>query len=193
MVVPRKQRWFYEGNPSLRGQLWYTERKLLYTTVRRCRPLSCFEIGTWKGGGSTLFIAQALCDNGAGELHTIETDMELHREAVQNFERYLHWLKPYVVLHHGEYQKVYPPILERTGKIDFLFLDGAEDAGETLRQYRFFLPYVKRGSLLMAHDWFTAKCALIKKEILESREWEILSILRPPKSLGLLLAVRRGS
>jgi predicted O-methyltransferase YrrM len=189
-VVPKRLRWYYEGHPAMRGQLWFAERKLLYCTIRKWRPGVCFEIGTWKGGGSTLFIAQGLRDNGFGKLHTIETNDEFYEESRANYERLLPHLFAHVVFHRGDYRDVYSGILREIGSLDFLFLDGAEDAEETLQQYQFFQPFMKAGSVLMAHDWFTAKCALLRPKVEQPGHWNIVSVLTPPRSVGLVLAVR---
>lgn len=80
-ILPNSIRFFYEGNSNIKGQLWYQERKLLYNTVRKYKPIHCYEIGTWKGGGATYFIAQALHDNGKGILNTIEINKDFYNEA----------------------------------------------------------------------------------------------------------------
>jgi len=190
--IPKRLRWYYEGHPAMRGQLWFSERRLMYRTIRDRRPEACYEIGTWKGGGSTLFIAQALRDNRLGRLHTIETNQEFFEESRGNYERLVPELFPYVAFHLGDYREVYAKLLRETGPVDFLFLDGAEDAEETVQQYHFFRPYLKAGCLLMAHDWFTTKCALLRGEIEKDGRWEVLSLLSPPRSVGLLLARRRS-
>src|SRR5947207_2106454 len=64
--VPSRRRWLFEGHAAIPGQLWSADRELLYQTVRWAKPLRSFEVGTWRGGGSTLFIAQALYANGMG-------------------------------------------------------------------------------------------------------------------------------
>ena len=189
-LIPRRMRWFYEGHPSLRGQLWYAERKLLYETVRAHRPELCFEIGTWRGGGSTLFISQALYENGSGTLHTVEINKEFYDDAVANYRAFLPHLVPHVAFHFGDYKTIYKPILDDRRSLDFLILDGAEDAQQTLDQYNFFLPYIKRGTLLAVHDWFTEKTRLLKPILENHHEWEIRNLLVPPASVGLVLAVR---
>lgn len=189
-LVPPKLRWFYEGHPRLRGQLWYAERKLLYETVREYRPELCFEIGTWRGGGSTLFIGQALQENGIGVLHTVEISKEFYDDAVANYQAYLPHLMPHIAFHLGDYKLIYKEILEQKKKIDFLILDGAEDGQETLDQYNFFLPYMKQGAILVVHDWFTEKTRLVKPTLENANEWRILRMLEPPASVGLVLAVR---
>lgn len=190
-LVPSRVRFFYEGHPRLRGQLWYAERKLLYETVREYRPELCFEIGTWRGGGSTLFISQALHDNGGGVLHTVEISKEFHDEAVANYRTYLPHLLPHVAFHLGDYATSYRQILEEKKGLDFLILDGAEDGQETLDQYNFFLPYITSGTVFMVHDWFTEKTRLLRPLLENAREWNIMKLLVPPVSVGLVLAQRK--
>ncbi len=190
-LVPPKARWYYEGHPALRGQLWYAERRLLYRTIRQYRPATCFEIGTWRGGGSTLFISQALHDNGAGLLHTIEIDRTFYEEARENYRRYLPHLQNHVAFHVGDFREVYGDILRNSGGVSFLLLDGAEQAEETVRQYDFFRPHLTSGSILMAHDWFTEKARLLRPLIEQSKEWDVRAVLGPPASVGFAVAERR--
>lgn len=185
--VPSRLRWYYEGHPKLRGQLWVAERRLLYGTVRKYRPEICFEIGTWRGGGSTLFLAQALHDNGEGMLHTIEVNREISQEAIDNYSAYLPELVPFVKFHLGDYRVIYGNILRTCGPVGFLFLDGAEDADETLHQFELFAPHLGAGSIVMAHDWFTEKARLVRSLLEDRPEWEVKSILSPPASVGLAL------
>jgi predicted O-methyltransferase YrrM len=189
--IPGRMRWFYEGHPKLRGQLWYAERKLLYETIRANRPIHCFEIGTWRGGGSTLFISQALSENGTGKLHTIEIDREFYENAVSNYKSHLPSLLNYVEFHFGDFKTVYSDLFEKLVKVDFLILDGAEDGQQTLDQYSFFLPYLRPGTILMVHDWFTEKTQLLKPILENSKDWEIRKVLTPPLSVGFMLAVRK--
>ena len=100
-------------------------------------------------------------------------------------------LLPYVEFFLGDFRKVYPEVLRAIGRVDLLFLDGPEDAEETLDQFRFFLPYMQRGSLLIAHDWFSEKCRLLKPLIEASTDWELKQVLLPPKSLGCALAIKK--
>ena len=192
LFVPRRTRWFVEGHPKLDGQLWLADRRLLYETVRALRPATCFEIGTWKGGGSTLFIAQGLHDNGRGTLHTIEVDRVMAAEARRNYETHLPHLIPHVTFHVGDYRQEYAASVAAAGRVDLIFLDGAEDAGQTLAQFEFFLPHMRSGSALLAHDWLTDKAHLLKERLEGSSEWRIETVLLPPRSVGCALAVRQG-
>jgi len=189
--VPGKTRWFFEGHPALHGQLWFEDRRLLYNTVLKARPSHCFEIGTWKGGGSTLFIGNALHRLGSGILHTIEINNEFYEEAVNKYKVNLPHLKPYVVFHLGDYREKYSKILKSGIPVDFAILDGAEDPKQTLEQYQFFRPFFKSGAILMLHDWFTEKTALVRPILERSAEWEIITVLAPPKSVGFVVAARK--
>jgi predicted O-methyltransferase YrrM len=190
LFVPRRTRWFFEGHPKLDGQLWRAERRLLYDTVRDVEPGNCFEIGTWKGGGSTLFIAQALHDNGSGVLHTIETDARIAAQANQAYEKHLPRLLRHVQFHAGDYRSEYAAIIASAGSVDFLFLDGAEDSSQTLAQYEFFLPHLRAGSVVAVHDWFTEKARLVKTVLEDPREWRTIEVLSPPESVGCAVKIR---
>ncbi len=150
--VPSRIRWFLEGHPKLREQLWFEDRKLIYNTVQTHKAQYCFEIGTWEGGGSTLFIGQALYQNGQGILHTVEINRGFYDEVRNNYQIYLQHVTPYVEFHLGDYKKIYSQLLSSTGRADLLFFDGPEDGQETLNQYKLFAPYMKIGSILLVHD-----------------------------------------
>lgn len=189
--VPSKTRWFFEGHPELRGQFWFKERKLIYNTVKTYKPMHCFEIGTWKGGGSTLFAAQALYENRKGKLYTIEVNKAFYDEAINNYQTYLGYLLPHVEFYLGDYREIFNEILHSIGRVDMLFLDGPENAQETLNQYELFLPYMKKGCVLLVHDWFTEKSRLVKPLIQNANDWEIRKVLMPPHSPGFALAIRK--
>ena len=191
LFMPSKFRWFFEGHPQLEGQLWFKERKLIFDTIRKYKPSHCFEIGTWKGGGSSLFITQALYENKQGKLYTIEINKDFYEEARQNYQVYLEHLLSYIEFYLGDYNKIFSEVLCTIEKIDFLFLDGPEHAQQTLNQYEFFLPYIKKGSLLMVHDWFADKSRLVKPLIQNIDDWEINAVLKPPQSPGFAFAIRK--
>jgi predicted O-methyltransferase YrrM len=190
-LVPRVWRWYFEGHPDIRGQLWAAERRLLYETIRTFRPLHCFEIGTWRGGGSTLFAAQGLYENGRGILHTIESDKDPFLEAKAKYDLHLRHLLPHIEFYLGDYREAFPKVLSSVGTVDCLILDGAEDAQESREQYQFFFPHMNRGSCLLVHDWFTEKARLVRAIVQTTGEWEVRKVMGPPLSVGLGLAIRR--
>lgn len=190
--VPSRARFFFEGRMEIPGQMWYSERKLLYETIRNRKPQSCFEIGTWRGGGSTLFITQALYGNKRGILHMVEADPALQHAAKSAYGKYLPQLLPFVEFHLGDYRREFVSHLGKIGRVDFLFLDGAEDGNQTLAQYKFFDPWLKPGSLLLVHDWLTEKTRLLRPEIEHSGKWVQQRILLSPVSVGMVLLERRA-
>src|ERR1035438_5208884 len=131
-LLPRRLRWFYEGNPHVSGQLWRKEREFIWQTIRNRKPAVCFEIGTWEGGGSTLYIADALRVNGAGILHTVEIDKEMYSRTQHAYANHLPDLTQFVKFYTGDYSQVFRSVLEAVGRVDLLMLDGAED-GHTRR------------------------------------------------------------
>lgn len=189
--VPGRPRFFFEGRIEIPGQMWYAERKLLYETIRKGKPQSCFEISTWRGGGSTLFLTQALYENKKGVLHTVEADPALQHAAKSSYEKYLPKLLPFVEFHLGDYRQEFASHLGEIERVDFLFLDGAEDGDQTLAQYKFFEPWLKPGSLLLVHDWLTEKTRLLRPEIERSGKWVQQKILLLPVSVGMVLLERR--
>lgn len=188
--IPRNIRLFYEGCPEVPGQMWYAERKALYETIRRYKPKVVCESGTWLGGGSTYFIAQALYDNGGGTLHTTETDPEFFAAAIQNYDQYLSRLRPFVEFHLGASLAVYPDILKTLGKVDILLLDGAEDSEATFREFQMFEPFLSPNAIVMAHDWFTEKTARLRPYLENSPEWVLKQQVLPPHSVGFVVFQR---
>jgi hypothetical protein len=189
-VVPRRYRELYEGHLYIAGQMWFEDRRVLYDTVRRLQPQHCFEVGTWRGGGSTLVIARALHENGTGRLHTIETEEEPYRAAVDGYRRHAPHLLPFVDFHLGDYRETFPAIVERGGGVDFFVLDGAEDGRQTVEQFRFFDQRAHKGAELFAHDWETEKTRLLRPVLDATERWVVHTVVGPPKSVGLAVAVR---
>ncbi len=181
--VPKRFGWFYEGCPDVPGQMWYAERKVLYETIRQCRPQVVCESGTWRGG-STYFIAEALRKNGSGILHTTEANPEFFAEATDSYETALRFLRPFVDFHFGESAAVYPPLLPKLGKVDAVLLDGAEDGPQTFQEFQIFEPYLGAGSIVMAHDWNTEKMAVLRPYLEASAEWTLVAEVPPPQSVG---------
>jgi hypothetical protein len=190
LAVPRSYRALYEGHLYMPGQMWFEDRRVLHNTVRTLRPEHCFEVGTWRGGGSTLVIARALRENGSGKLHTIEIAPDVHSDAIHSYEKHTPELLDFVEFHQGEYGAIFPEFIERAGGVDFFILDGAEDAVQTMEQFEFFDGYSHAGTALFAHDWESEKSGELRPHLEQSRAWNVLQTVGPPKSVGLAVAVR---
>ncbi len=97
--LKKEDRFFFEGPLKLVGQMYQAERKALYNAIIENKPRHCFEIGTFTGGGSTYFIAQAFKKLGRGKLFTIENNQRLYKEAKNYYSKYLKKLLPFVFFH----------------------------------------------------------------------------------------------
>jgi predicted O-methyltransferase YrrM len=171
------------------GMCWNADRTCLYETVLEAKPKLIFEVGTWLGGGSTMYLAKGLQKNGFGELHTSEIDAAIHQQALANYQAEFPELLPFVKFHLGNSLEVFPPVL--VGKsIDVIFLDGAENAEESVRQFLMFEPFTHPESILMAHDWNTEKMRSLRPILESSKVWKILKVIGPPESVGFVKAVR---
>jgi len=171
------------------GQLYNADRTCLYETVLETKPKQIFEVGTWLGGGSTFFLAKGLQKNGFGQLHTSETDAAMHGQAVKNYQREFPELLPFVKFYLGNSLQVFSPVLA-SKSVDIVFLDGAENAEESVAELIMFEPFLHPGSIFMAHDWNTEKMRLLRPIIENSKDWKIVKVINPPESVGFVKAVR---
>jgi predicted O-methyltransferase YrrM len=151
------------------GQMMLKEREALYNHVLDNRPMVCFEVGTWKGGGSTYTIASAANEYG-GVLHSVEIDPDFHNEAVNLYNAELSDLSN-VKLYQGDAVS----LIRNIGEINFLFLDGSEDGQQTLDQL--VSADIPMGGTLAVHDWHTPKTNLIRPQLLYGNKWEQLCLI----------------
>lgn len=157
------------------GQLWLDDRRFLWDTLTALRPQVAAETGTWKGGGSTYFIASALKANGAGILYTVENNNDLHAEAVHNFYTLWPHLVPYVKFHLGDSLAVYRDVMAKM-VLDFVFLDGNHDADVSLQEFQLFTPLLRIGGVIMVHDWYNGKAETIKPLVANNPDWKLTTV-----------------
>ena len=169
------------------GQLWPKEREFLYNAVREAKPQLVLEIGTWKGGGSTLSIARALQDNGGGELWTCDADAAMTETA-----REVHLGRPFVHCLNMRSGEMIADMIRRKRIPDFLFFDGPEDEDTALWDFWAVETNVKQGTVFMMHDFDhpSIKAAKIRPYLEGSMLWKITGQLTTPDSVGLVKAVR---
>jgi len=182
-----EEREFFEGIPSVAGQLYRAERHALYDAIVARAPKYGFEIGTFNGGGSTYFSAKAFAKLGHGKLVTLEIDAALHAKAVELYTNQLPALRPYVEFLHGGSPELFVPFLHQAGAAEFVFLDGAEHAEQSLAQYRFFEPWFRAGSVLAMHDWNTEKMRLLRELLSHTPHWRETLTLEEPDSIGFAI------
>jgi predicted O-methyltransferase YrrM len=179
----KEKRFFFEGSLPLLGQMYIADRKALYDTILEFKPETCFEIGTYTGGGSTYFLAKAFEKNGRGKLITMESMPYYYEKAKNYYSKKLPHLSKHVEFILGSTANAFDKYIPEGG-IDCVFLDGAEDAKESLEQFNYFLPHFHKGTIIMMHDWNTEKMAALKPVITENNRFQILRVILPPESVG---------
>lgn len=174
---------------KLEGQLNSLEREQIRAAVTKLLPRKpiCLEVGTYKGGGSTLQILQTLAE-GEGRLFGIEASPEVFKEMTdtlsarepQLFRRFL----PIC----GFSQNVIPGLVAagKIARLDFVFLDGGNNPREQIEEFFLLDPLMPEGSILMAHDAFLRKGKWLRRflPLLDHYKTEVL----PLSTEGLLVA-----
>ena len=128
--------------------------ELLYSFVRRLKPSNVLETGCYKGV-SSLYMAQALKDNGFGHLTTIEYE-QLHIDESEKL-----WqeagVKDYVTAVRLESLKFQPD-----KQYQFMFLD--TEMNLRLHELVKFFPYLDEGGYVFIHDMPNTLCFGNKNE-----------------------------
>ncbi|MFW8601944.1 class I SAM-dependent methyltransferase [Desulfobacterota bacterium M19] len=183
------ERFFFEGCKDNPGQMFLAERRGLYEAILKHAPRHCFEVGTYTGGGSTFFLANAFAKQGQGKVITTEIDKNLHEGCKNFYQKQLPHLMPHVEFILGSDLNAFLPYLENG--VDCFFLDGAEDASQTVAQYNFFEPYCSPGTVMMAHDWNTDKMKGLRKFLPSEAKisWRVELHLEAPHSVGFVVMV----
>lgn len=127
-------------------ELAIDERMFLYSIVRGTEPQRVLEIGTSRGG-SALIIAQALQDNGVGQLAGIDP---------------LPRIEPPLEAFHGRFHLVtgtspeaVPEASERVGgQFDLVFIDGIHIYTQAGRDLEGALPFMAPQGYVLFHDSF---------------------------------------
>lgn len=152
----------------MEGQLNPEERELLYNTVLDLKPQYCVESGTFKGGGSTYFIATALANiDEWGILHTIEMKQEFLYYAQRLYQYELKHLADFVHFHKGNSLDVLRYLGYMLPRVDFMMLDGGASCHKILYDFALIRDRIPVGGIVAVHDWLGEKCQLIKP-VLES-------------------------
>lgn len=174
------------------GQLWPAERQLLFDAVIEKKPKVVLEVGAWKGAGSTLIIATALKRLSQGHLFTCEPDHGLFETANKLFSD-PSW-HPFITLINGTSKETIDYLKIIQAVPDLIFFDGPEDPQVALDDFQALESYVQSRCFFLQHDWEnkeSKKVALIKPYLEAHKDWSIRTVLRPPESVGLVLAVKK--
>jgi predicted O-methyltransferase YrrM len=123
-------------------------------------------------GTSSLFILQALADNGVGTLYSIDEPYAKYQSdagiVIDESAYCAHGDRPGMLvpaeLHDhwklllGKSRKLLPSLCERLGHLDFFFHDSEHTYGNMLQEYKLVWPHLRTGGVLASHDveWNTA-------------------------------------
>jgi len=165
------------------GQLWQAERDFLYGAVRQMKPLVVLEIGTWKGGGSTMQITNALRDTViGGKLFTCDPSPEMVEiaKALHKDDRNVYIFK------FGSTEMI-KMMLQKNLIPDLVFFDGPEDADTALNDIQMLEPHMRSSSTFMMHDWDppSIKASKIRPYMESNPGWVKIKQLTAPDSVGI--------
>ncbi len=143
----------------------------LYALCRYFRPRVVVETGVGLGT-SSLFILQALADNGVGKLYSIDEPYARYQSdagiVIDESAYCAHGDRPGMLvpaeLHNhwklllGKSRKLLPRLCERLGHLDFFFHDSEHTYCNMLQEYKLVWPHVRTCGVLASHDveWNTA-------------------------------------
>lgn len=188
----------------MEGQMWPEERKLLHNAVLDCKPAVVLEVGTWKGGGSTLQITSALLKNASqsdtptsGVLHTCELDSSLYEEAKRNYDGIPE--SNHVKFYNQSSDQLIGHLIENgeAEKLGFIFFDGPEDPDVSINDFMTLDKYLQIGTFFCMHDWDpmlgpdgprSTKALRLRPYLENLGTWETIKTLTYPDSVGIVLA-----
>jgi predicted O-methyltransferase YrrM len=118
---------------------------LLYRMVDAYNCTNILELGTSMGLG-TAYMASA---NTSAKVHTIEGCSAIAKQASLNFERLvLMNIQQYV----GDFDVVLPDFLQKSGALDFVFVDGNHLYKPTIAYFEMLLPKLASKAFLVFDD-----------------------------------------
>ena len=152
----------------------------LYSLVRTIKPRLIVETGTFTGL-STLRMAEALRDNGAGKIITVEYDPKVYAAAQQRFAA--SGIGRYIECRNASSLQT-----RVEGTIDLLFSDSDPSIRED--EVRRFLPQMPANSLVLMHDAATVYPHVRESALRLEREG-LVSMVLLPTPRGLVVAQKK--
>ena len=183
----------------MEGQMTTAEREFLYNAVhthlRDKNGAAVLEVGTWKGGGSTFQIANALSHINKGHiLYTCETDVGLYNEAVASYRN--HPLDKHIFFLNSPSNVLIEQLIGSKIIPQFVFFDGPEDPEINLNDFKRLDEFLEVGAQFCMHDWdldiridglVSTKAKLLRPYLESLKNWRRLDSLTKPVSVGIVL------
>lgn len=118
-----------------------SQKMYMYHLIRKMKPSRIVEVGTHKGI-TTLYLAQALYDNGYGHVWTYDPYDYGVPERLKQFPE----LNQHITFHQKK------GIECEENDIDFVFIDGFHEKEHVLAEIKHFLPRLSEGAVMLFHD-----------------------------------------
>ena len=167
----------------------------VYQRLKDEENAAVLEVGTWKGGGSTLQIATAIKNTGRNHiLHTCETDIQLFTQAVESYSN--NDLNKFIRFNNIPSTALIDRMIDENNIPKFVFFDGPEDPAINLEDFKRIDEHLKPGAQFCMHDWdldvridglVSTKAKLLRPYLENSKNWRQLSNLTKPVSVGIVL------
>ena len=171
--------------------------------IREVRPRLVLETGTYYGQGSTLVIAEALGEIGAGLCMTWERHRPFHEAASAYYARRSD-LAPYVVCICSDMVTGLAGLNGQAWEAaDIVFLDGGDEmpdgerppgwklASESLAAFRIVENMARCGTHVLLHDWtFPEGRGALVKQVLNPVVWRVVAVT--PSHEGLAHLTKRA-
>jgi len=163
-----------EGNslPAFPTSISYDAGMALGNIVNRIKPKRTLEIGM-AYGISTLFICQALHDNGQG-LHTaIDPFQKSNWNSIGLLNTKRAGLDGYLNFYEDHSHELLPQLLLRDEKFDFIFIDGKHLFDYALLDFFYSDKLLKVGGYILLDDLWMPSIRKVISFILRNRGYEL--------------------
>ncbi len=134
-------------NPDYEHRVDPDSEKQIYSMIRKFKPETLLEIGSSHGGSTSVIMAAIQKNGNAKGFTSSELLDDLRTEAEINVLRACGGESPVFI---GDITKNLHRVPEQ---LDFLMVDNDHDLATTVWIFEHILPRVKKGSLIVFHDW----------------------------------------
>jgi predicted O-methyltransferase YrrM len=158
---------------TIESQLHPREKDILSNKLLSMPNPTILEIGTYKGGGSTLTFLEALKCKGAGKLVGIEAAPEVFVEMKANIASVDPGYFAFFEAISGFSQRVVPDLLTRYPHFDLVFLDGGNNPREQIEEFELLKEAIPVGGFLFSHDANLRKGHWLVPYLSELDNWRV--------------------
>lgn len=124
--------------------------QLIYRLAKESQPKNIIELGTCLGI-TTAYLSKACPE---AKITTIEGCPETAKVAVRNFQDLA---LENIELQVGNFDQLFPGVISNADQLDFVYIDGNHRKEATLEYFKWCLPKVHEGSLLIFDDIYWSK------------------------------------